>query len=380
MNSQYSTFDDSWSEYAESAEQQQEFISIENLPRTVFTSSMHRVSSCYFSVDQQQQKGPPELFVHHDVLMNVFDFLDIPSLRAVSETSCKSNFECFYYLLVKLQHNALSELAELDLNQVHEIVRGYRDSNTFGVAVSGLAYFKTRSPLARMMKAAYTAAYGTPPSQLNLEETYPDPYEHTTDSDHSPQFPSGSVGAYQRALQQAHTRIRAIRKEQRKTLFYNLSNQQQVATEFIQACRDDTNSATILQLLPTMHVDGFFIVNNNNNNHADDDAQPDCALHTAAFSNSTIIINILCEHAGADVDIEDENGWTALHYCRSAESARSLLNWGARADIVAANGYTAAQWAARLHYEDVVQELLLSNNTTIPTSKWNSITSRFHMG
>ena len=46
-------------------------------------------------------------FLLHDVLMNVFSFLDARSLAAFSETGRRPNFECFYFLELQLQRALL---------------------------------------------------------------------------------------------------------------------------------------------------------------------------------------------------------------------------------------------------------------------------------
>jgi len=46
-------------------------------------------------------------FLQHDVLMNVFSFLDAHSLAAFSETARRPNFECFYFLELQLQRALL---------------------------------------------------------------------------------------------------------------------------------------------------------------------------------------------------------------------------------------------------------------------------------
>jgi len=46
-------------------------------------------------------------FLLHDVLMNVFSFLDAHSLAAFSETARRPNFECFYFLELQLQRALL---------------------------------------------------------------------------------------------------------------------------------------------------------------------------------------------------------------------------------------------------------------------------------
>ncbi|KAL7536859.1 hypothetical protein ACHAWF_005585 [Thalassiosira exigua] len=101
---------------------------------------MRRVSSCYFSIasnfsagDYQNavdgcassyhSPGSPYYgshhdalsfegrdaadFLLHDVLMNVFSFLDARSLASFSETGRRPNFECFYFLELQLQRAVL---------------------------------------------------------------------------------------------------------------------------------------------------------------------------------------------------------------------------------------------------------------------------------
>mmetsp|Transcript_8740 Transcript_8740/g.15867 ORF Transcript_8740/g.15867 Transcript_8740/m.15867 type:complete len:912 (-) Transcript_8740:294-3029(-) len=46
-------------------------------------------------------------FLLHDVLMNVFSFLDAHSLASFSETARRPNFECFYFLELQLQRALL---------------------------------------------------------------------------------------------------------------------------------------------------------------------------------------------------------------------------------------------------------------------------------
>ena len=96
---------------------------------------MRRVSSCYFSIcsnissdenvnsnvdvssrvcdspfttdDQLTAAGTTSDFLYHDVLMNVFTYLDAASLAAFSETGKRPNFECFYFLELQLQRGLL---------------------------------------------------------------------------------------------------------------------------------------------------------------------------------------------------------------------------------------------------------------------------------
>lgn len=94
---------------------------------------MRRVSSCYFSicsnissddqnlndncnrgcdspfpsVDDAATAGTTGDYLYHDILMNVFTYLDAASLAAFSETGRRPNFECFYFLELQLQRALL---------------------------------------------------------------------------------------------------------------------------------------------------------------------------------------------------------------------------------------------------------------------------------
>ncbi|KAG7363149.1 ankyrin repeat domain protein [Nitzschia inconspicua] len=160
---------------------------------------VRRVSSCYFSLASQESmkdllsqlsdnghidemepqpesnclgddpsldwiKNNAQDVFYHDVLMNVFNFLDAQSLKAFSETARRPNFEVFYYLQLQLQQALLvdneadktndgqfdctirkqkstqlsavagsafvSRLARLDKDQAHKIVQTFLDSNS----------------------------------------------------------------------------------------------------------------------------------------------------------------------------------------------------------------------------------------------------------
>ena len=107
-----------------------------NLPpaSSVPVGGMRRVSSCYFSIASGLSDAPPHgahsagnspnpsshgthalsyegrgpsEFLLHDVLMNVFAYLDADSLAAFSGTGRRANFECFYFLELQLQRALL---------------------------------------------------------------------------------------------------------------------------------------------------------------------------------------------------------------------------------------------------------------------------------
>lgn len=98
-------------------------------------------------------------FFYHDILMQVFTFLDPNSLLSFSETARRSNFEVFYFLQLQLQQALLleeeskdseasgeisgpperaenysasivSRVARLDMGKAREIVEEYQDSNS----------------------------------------------------------------------------------------------------------------------------------------------------------------------------------------------------------------------------------------------------------
>ncbi|CAJ1949398.1 unnamed protein product [Cylindrotheca closterium] len=162
---------------------------------------MHKVSSCYFSIGshesmadllsskQQQQQQQDDAYtscqffdlssddhgdsrtipfdstsqggddlLYHDILMNVFTYLDAQSLASFSETARRPNFEVFYFLQLQLQRSLLvdhvvvssnhhhhhhhdpltaiagsailSRLAKLDPSQAQAIVEDYLQSNS----------------------------------------------------------------------------------------------------------------------------------------------------------------------------------------------------------------------------------------------------------
>lgn len=95
---------------------------------------MRRVSSCYFSIcsnissdheqnatdrilcespfpgsvdDNTTAAGTTSDYLYHDILMNVFTYLDARSLASFSETGKRPNFECFYFLELQLQRGLL---------------------------------------------------------------------------------------------------------------------------------------------------------------------------------------------------------------------------------------------------------------------------------
>eukprot|EP00977_Amphora_coffeiformis_P004024 scaffold804_cov165-Amphora_coffeaeformis.AAC.3 len=167
---------------------------IDSIPSSLHPAvsmGMRRVSSCYFSVKSEgsnsvvdllslwderdnnelmfsegEQKSatmeeaftdapsqgswspsPSSDLLYHDILMNVFTYLDAPSLSAVSETARRLNFEVFYFLELQLQRalipgrigdNGLSSIAGVSIIQrlanwnraeAEGVVQQFLDSN-----------------------------------------------------------------------------------------------------------------------------------------------------------------------------------------------------------------------------------------------------------
>lgn len=185
-----------------------------------------------------------------------------------------------------------------------------------------------------------------------------------------PKVPSGSVGAYTRAIQTAAKAVTNITKERRKARFLALSSdeQLQLSLAFLEACSSDNTLSVVQEMIHTIDVDGFFV---------DADGSETCALHTAAFHGAAKVLGFLCrgidygdsrksphepyQDGGlCDVNAKDSNGWTAVHFAAGANSSVSaeiLASHGAQLTITANNGYTPLQWAQRLSHKQVAEKL-----------------------
>ncbi|CAB9515075.1 Ankyrin Repeat Protein [Seminavis robusta] len=177
-------------------------------------------------------------------------------------------------------------------------------------------------------------------------------------------MPSGCVGAYFRAIRRASNSITRIVKLQRRSRFDALPNKEMVARSFIDACCSDESIHSVrdlVQVRGTIDADGFYVGS---------DGTETCALHASAFHGATQVLEFLCggideRDASQDeglccVNLQDANGWTALHFAAGAncvESARILADRGANLSVVAENGYTPLQWAQRLRNMEVAEEL-----------------------
>ena len=194
--------DSSMNSQQQGTQQQQILSPMPNFPPQLHPAvslGLNRVSSCYFSLGSEERESVADLLsqfgdeheqdgdnsiefdsnsgssnhhwrnnsadiLYHDILMNVFTFLNAQSLASFSETARRPNFEVFYFLQLQLQrallvvapsyhgeannhdndHNesshdhlssiagvsCLSRLASLDPMQAQEAVNEYLQSNS----------------------------------------------------------------------------------------------------------------------------------------------------------------------------------------------------------------------------------------------------------
>jgi hypothetical protein len=206
----------------------------------------------------------------------------------------------------------------------------------------------------------------------------------------SRKMPSGCVGAYARAIRTSSHLVKKLVKEARKSNFEAKSpeERQQLSLEFLNACSSNVTLLRVKEMVQSIDVDGFYVGN---------DGSETCALHTAAFHGADQVVDYLCSgisenesHADGglcDINMTDNNGWTALHFAAGANAAsvvQVLASHGAKLQVEAQNGYSPLQWAIRLSNNDVAQLLteLVSNadktQTTWMTRKpLTSLANRF---
>lgn len=181
--------------------------------------------------------------------------------------------------------------------------------------------------------------------------------------------PSGCIGAYQSTLHQAKVQIQAIITQTRKSRYSALSEaeQEMYGTQFIDACSADENLDSVKHFVQKLGipVNAFYLGN---------DGTLTSPLHVAAFNGACHVLEYLCQgiypHPDAmaeefdgglaDLDLQDDNGWTAMHFAAGANSVKAvqiLHHFDANLQLEATNGYTPYRWAERLSNYDVQREL-----------------------
>lgn len=175
---------------------------------------------------------------------------------------------------------------------------------------------------------------------------------------------SGCVGAYFRAIHRASNSITKLVQQQRRSRFDALPDNELLAQSFIDACCSDESLDMVKDMVQgrgIIDAQGFFVGS---------DGSETTALHASSFHGATTVLEFLCggiderdarnDQGLCSVDVQDVNGWTALHFAAGAncvESVRILADRGASLSITAENGYTPIQWAIRLQNQEVAEEL-----------------------
>lgn len=161
--------------------------------------------------------------------------------------------------------------------------------------------------------------------------------------------PRGHIGSYVHVLRRATDAVTQHIRFERQSAFERLSEDEktQATTALIDACSSDSNLELVKDLVRNVGVDvnGFYT--------GSDGTTETCALHTSAFNDATEVMRFLCSGIDerdssrdgglCDVDVIDENGWSALHFAAGADSVagvRILASFGAQTAREAQNGYT----------------------------------------
>jgi Ankyrin repeats (3 copies) len=183
----------------------------------------------------------------------------------------------------------------------------------------------------------------------------------------------GCVGAYRRVLARSRDALRALVKQARKDRHDSIESTEErmdVAAQFMEACRRDDAEA-LKDLIHRVDVEGFYVSN---------DGTTTCGLHAAAFHNSCRVAEFLVTQGCCDVNLQDDNGWTALHFAAGASAvnaAQLLLRHDANDSLEASNGYTPLQWAVRLQNMQVVPLLLQAREET--RRRWRQHHNHHHL-
>jgi len=348
--------------------------------------------------------------LYHDIMMTVLSFLPMNSLASFSQTARIPNFECFFFLQLTLERalylpdsknqTILSRLARLNPEEAQKLVNNYSSSNTSlqnhpfaqrlayilgsqNGSVSTAALVMTTTFLGGALssfmgteistEALLSVGLGgvvvtsteilssTANTLTNYLTTKPiaHPYQHQTQK--TKQKPTGCAGAFARALASARQILHCQLKESRSLTFKHLSSEEQniLSTRFIDLCTADENLEEICSLVQQgVDPDGFY--------HSTEGPAPTCGVHTAAFAGASAVVDYLCsgveikeERDGGlcDVNLKDENGWTALHFAAGANNVKTvevLAAKGASLMVEAGNGYTPYHWAQRLGNKEVM--------------------------
>jgi ankyrin repeat protein len=82
-------------------------------------------------------------------------------------------------------------------------------------------------------------------------------------------------------------------------------------------------------------------------------------IHAAVAGNRTMMVELLLEH-GAEIDVQQHGGWTALHGAAqhgNAEMVELLLEFGANADVASDDGKTAIDIARDAGHDEVAEQI-----------------------
>ena len=87
------------------------------------------------------------------------------------------------------------------------------------------------------------------------------------------------------------------------------------------------------------------------------------ALMLAVWKNHNSIVKLLLDQPAVDVNVKDDDGWTALHYAASANNAEGARMLLLHKDFNSANvtdyfGTTALMDAVKCRKEEVLRELV----------------------